>query len=197
MAWRTHVISVLLALLAAATVSIPTAARSDRKAWVDGWHRRPVVLTQTLYSIVYDERSRWLPTVKWHGKVTGLTVATPADTYYQFAARRESESDIVDADPNRVVSLLRKEYFRSMHLDHGAVQDIEPLMLVRYEPGVRLFVNKVQIERDAVRLSLHKDGDDDLATTLTVKWPVPLTKELTEGGHLDAILARFVRRVAQ
>ena len=73
MAWRTHLVSILLAALAASTVSIPTAARGARKAFVDGWDGRPVVLTQTLYSIVYDERSRWLPTVKWQGKVTGLT----------------------------------------------------------------------------------------------------------------------------
>lgn len=197
MAWRTHLISILLTGLAVSTVSIPTAARTGRKAFSDGWDEHTVVLRQPLYSIVYDERSRWLPTVKWQGKVTGLTVATPGDSYYQFDARRESESDIVDRDPNRVVSQLRKQYFRSMHLDIGSVQDVEPLMLVRYEPGVRLFVEKVQIERDAVRLSLHKEHDGDVATTVTVKWPVPLTKELTEGTQIDAILERFLARVGE
>ena len=50
------------------------------------------------------------------------------------------------------VSTMKKHYFRSMHLDNGAVQEIEPLMLVRYSPGVAFIVKKVQIDRDRVRL---------------------------------------------
>ena len=81
-----------------------------------------------------------------------------------------------------------------MHLDNGAVQDIEPLMLVRYSPGVAFIVRKVQIDRDRVRLYLHKNGEADLATTLTVKFPVPLTNELSESSLIDDALSRFVSR---
>jgi hypothetical protein len=67
-------------------------------------------------------------------------------------------------------------------------------MLVRYAPGVAFIVKKVRIDRDRVRLYLHKDGDADLATTLTVKFPTPLTKELTESPLIDESLTRFVMR---
>ena len=67
-------------------------------------------------------------------------------------------------------------------------------MLVRYEPGAELIVRTIQIERDYVRLFLHRNRDSDLATTLTVQWPVPLSKELTESSLLDNVLARFVGR---
>ena len=122
-------------------------------------------------------------------------MVTPAGTYYyQFDARRESEEDIVDRDPNGIVSEMKKQYFRTMYLDNGAVQDVEPLMLVRYSPGVAFIVRKVQIDRDRVRLHFHKDGEADLATTLTVKFPTPLSNELTESPLIDDAITRFVIR---
>jgi hypothetical protein len=144
---------------------------------------------------VFDERSRLLPILKHKDRVSGLTVVTPTGTYYyQFDARRDSEEDIVGRDPDAIVSELRKQYYRSMHLDNGAVQDIEPVMVVRYSPGVRFIVRKVQIERDRVRLFFHKVGEADLATTLTVKFPTPLSKEFTESSLIDDALSRFVTR---
>jgi hypothetical protein len=144
---------------------------------------------------VFDERSRVLPIIKHRDRVNGLTVVTPTGiSYYQFDARRDSEDDIVDQDPDRIVSKMRNQYFRSMHLDNGAVQDIEPLVLVRYSPGVAFIVRKVQIERDRVRLYFHKDGEADLATTLTVKFPTPFSKEFTESPLIDDALSRFVAR---
>ena len=68
------------------------------------------------------------------------------------------------------------------------------MMLVRYEPGVELFVRDVQFGRDHARLMLHKDRKGDLATTLTVKWPVPLSAELTESALIDNVLSRFITR---
>ena len=67
-------------------------------------------------------------------------------------------------------------------------------MLVRYSPGVAFIVRKVQIDRDRVRLYFHKDGEADLATTLTVKFPTPLSKDLTEAPLIDDALSRFVTR---
>lgn len=188
-------------LLCAVTLVIATTGTilhggepSGKKAFLTAWEERTVVLKRTLYSIVFDERSRVLPLLKRQGRISGLTMATPSDAYYQFDARRDSEDDIIARDPNRIVSTLREQYRRSTHLEIGNVQDVEPVMLVRYEPGVELFVKKLQIERDRVRLLLHKDRTADLATTLTVKWPVPLSKELTELANIDDVMSRFVAR---
>ena len=185
----------ILLVALAATTSLHAAERSGKKAFQNAWVGRSVVVKRVLYSVVYDERSRVLPLVKHRDRVSGLTVVTPTGTsYYQFDARRDSEEDIVDQDPDRIVSEMRKQYFRSMHLDNGAVQDIEPLMLVRYSPGVAFIVRKVQIDRDRVRLYFHKDGEAELATTLTVKFPTPLSNELTESPLIDNALTRFVTR---
>jgi len=186
--------SLLSVLVVAAAVSIDAAGPSAKKTFVTAWEGRKVVLTQPLYSIVYDERSRFLPSLKKRGKVTGLTVTTPSATYYQFGALRDTEDDIIERDPNRVVSTLRNQYRRSMHLDLGSVQDVEPVMLVRYDPGVVLLVDKVQIDRDRVRLSFHKERKGEPVTTLTVKWPVPLSNEFTEAPLIENLLARFVSR---
>jgi len=185
---------ILLIILAASAISLHAAEQSGKKAFVSAWEDRTVVLKQTLYSIVFDERTRFVPIVKRQGRVSGLTVATSSGMYYQFDARRDSEQDIIERDPNRIVAMLREQYYRGMHLDIGPAQDVEALMLVRYEPGVEFIVRRVQIERDLVRLSLHKDRKADLATTLTVQWPVPLSKELTESSLIDDVLTRFVAR---
>jgi hypothetical protein len=185
----------ILPVALAAAASLHAAEKSGQKAFQNAWVGRSVVVKRTLYSVVFDERSRVVPLVKHRDRVSGLTVVTPTGTsYYQFDARRDSEDDIVGQDPDGIVSKMREQYFRSMHLDNGAVQDIEPLMLVRYSPGVAFIVRKVQIDRDRVRLYFHKDGEADLATTLTVKFPAPLTNELTESPLIDDALARFVTR---
>jgi hypothetical protein len=185
----------ILHVALAAAASLHAAEPSGKKAFQDAWVGRRVVVKRMLYSVVFDERNRVMPIIKHRDRVSGLTVVTPTGTsYYQFDARRDSEEDIVDQDPDRIVSEMRKQYFRSMHLDNGAVQDIEPLMLVRYSPGVTFIVRKVQIDRDRVRLYFHKDGEADLATTLTVKFPTPLSKEFTESPLIDGALTRFVTR---
>ena len=185
----------ILSVALAAAASLHAAELSSKKAFQDAWVGRRVVVKRVLYSVVFDERSRVLPIVKHRDRVSGLNVVTPTGTsYYQFDTRRDSEDDIVDQDPDRIVSKMKNQYYRSMHLDNGAVQDIEPLMLVRYSPGVTFIVRKVQIDRDRVRLYFHKDGEADLATTLTVKFPIPLSNELTESPLIDDALTRFVTR---
>ena len=186
---------VILHVALAATASLHAAERPGKKAFQNAWVGRSVVVTRALYSVVYDERSRVLPLVKHRDRVSGLTVVTPTGTsYYQFDARRDSEEDIVDQDPDGIVSKLRKQYIRDRYLEIGNVQDVEPLMLVRYSPGVAFIVRKVQIDRDRVRLYFHKDGEAELATTLTVKFPTPLSNELTESPLIDNALTRFVTR---
>jgi hypothetical protein len=185
----------ILPVALAAAASLHAAERSGKKAFQSAWVGRSVVVKRALYSVVYDERSRVLPVIKHRDRVSGLTVVTPTGTFfYQFDARRDSEDDIVDQDPNRVLSEMRKQFYRDMHLDIGTVKNIEPLMLVRYSPGVAFIVRKVQIDRDRVRLYLHKDREADLATTLTVKFPAPLSNEFTESPLIDDALTRFVTR---
>ena len=187
-------IAAIVAVLAlTGAVSLRAAGDSEKKAFVADWQGRPVVLKRTLYSVVYDERRRFAPAVKDEGKIAGLTVATPSSVYYQFDARRDSEDDIVGRDPNTIVTALRDQYRRSTALEIGNVKDVEPVLLVRYEPGVELIVKKVQIERDRVRLLLHK-RTGETATTLTVKWPAPLTKDLTESAVIDGVLGNFLTR---
>jgi hypothetical protein len=186
---------VLILDVALAAASLHAAERSGKQAFQNAWVSRRVVVKRALYSVVFDERSRVLPVIKHRDRVSGLTVVTPTGTsYYQFDARRDSEDDIVDQDPEGIVSNMRRRYFRSMHLDNGAVQDVEPFTLVRYSPGVAFIVRKVQLERDSVRLYFHKDGEADLATTLTVKFPAPLSNELAESPLIDDAITRFVTR---
>ena len=189
-----RLVSILAILLAATTIPLNAVAESGRRAFVNAWDNRTAVLKKTLYSIVFDERPRFLPLVKRQDRIVGLTVATWSDTYYRFDARRDSEDDIIERDPDRIVVILRTQYYRGLHLDIGNVQDVEPLMLVRYESGAELIVRTIQIERDYVRLFLHRNRDSDLATTLTVQWPVPLSKELTESSLIDDVLMRFLAR---
>ena len=190
---RTRHVAVTLLLVALSAISI-IAAPSGPRAFANNWEGRTVALTRPLFSLVFDERSRALPLFKRQGRIAGLTVGTPSDIYYQFDARRESEDDIIDRDPDRLLSQLRTQYRRSTHLDIGNVQDVEPVLLVRYEPGVRLVVRKVQFERDRVRLVLNKPEDSDMATTLTVRWPVPWSKDLTEATLIDGVLSRFITK---
>ncbi|HEY9466323.1 MAG TPA: hypothetical protein VIR54_24675 [Vicinamibacterales bacterium] len=185
----------ILCMALAPTVSLQAGNRSGKKTFQDAWEGRTVVVQRMLYSVVFDERSRHLPIVKRKSRVSGLTVVTPAGMYYyQFDSRREEEDDIIDKDPEGIVTKMRNQYIRTAHLADGAVQDIEPLMLVRYAPGVSFIVKKVQIDRDRVRLFFNKAGEDDLATTLTVKFPTPLSNELTESTLIDSALGRFVAR---
>ena len=187
-------IALLLLVVGAAAVTTAGAAEeSGRKAFLNAWQDRGVALKRTLFSVIYDERRRFLPLTKQQGKVAGLTVATTSDIYYLFEARRDSEDDIVGRDPNAVVTALREQYRRSTHLEIGNVKDVEAVLLVRYEPGVVLFVKKVQIERDRVRLMLHNQAGEE-ATTLTVKWPVPLSKDLTESAVIERVLDKFLIR---
>jgi hypothetical protein len=185
----------ILCIVLAPAASLHAADRAGKKAFRDAWEGRSVVVQRMLYSVVFDERSRVLPIVKRKDRVSGLTVVTPSGTYYyQFDSRREEEDDIIDKDPERIVTKMRNQYTRTAHLDNGAVQDIEPLMLVRYAPGVVFVVKRVQVDRDRVRLYFHKVGEDDLATTLTVKFPTPLSNELTESALIDSALTRFIAR---
>lgn len=182
--------------LALAATTINAREHGGKKAFVNAWQNHGVILKRPLYSLVFSERTRFLPVARRDGRICGLTVATPNDTYYQFEARRDYENDIVERTPDGVVAALQSRYRRSAHLDEGYVQDVEAGMLVRYETGVRLVVQRIRIDRDSVRLFLHRDQDSNVETTLTVKLAGPLSKDLVEAPLIENILNRFVSRVA-
>jgi hypothetical protein len=180
---------VLIVLLA---TTIHAAEQQGRKAFVDAWQGRTVVLKRPLYSVIFNERRRFMPLTKRASRVAGITVVTPTETYYQFDSLRDEEPDIVERDPNRIIPALQNQYRRSAHLDVGNVQDIEAVMLTRYEPGVTLVVQRIQFDNDRVRVLLRRDDEDEVATALTVHWPTPLSKPLTEAPVLGELLARFI-----
>lgn len=172
--------------------STPTRGDSAMQAYVKGWSGTHVVVKQPLYTLVYNERGRLGKT--YRGKRSGLTVTTPSSgTYFQFDGQN-SEEDIADTDPDRLMKRISETYRRTTMLTEGPVQKIEPLLLVRYDPGVELVVSAVRVEFDRVRLTFAKDGseDDDIATSLSIKWPAPLSPALSERANLDALIRRFV-----
>jgi hypothetical protein len=168
------------------------AADKPLKAFARDWEGRRIVLKRSLYSLVFDEVGRLGGTRR--GKVTGLTVATPSlDVFYRFEGR-QSQDDIVDRDPNRLVDLVRAQYQRAMHLEIGTVSSVAPLTLMQYPKGVELMVRTAQVERDRVRLTLRGSdpGQDDLATSLTIQWPTPLSAAFTERILVESLILQFL-----
>jgi hypothetical protein len=70
----------ILHVALAAAASLHAAERSGKKAFQNAWVGRSVVIKRTLYSVVYDERSRVLPLIKHRDRVSGLTVVTLTGT---------------------------------------------------------------------------------------------------------------------
>jgi hypothetical protein len=186
---------VTLALIVlAAGVSAVAAADSPQQAFARSWEGRTVVLKQTLYTLVYDERSR-IGKVQ-SGKRDGLTVVTPFEgTYLQFDGRR-GRDDIKDTQPQRLRESVAKAYIGDSALELEASSAIEPGIVNRHEAGVECVVRKVQLGRNTVKLVFASTsgahGDQDPFTSLTVKWPVPLSKSLTERDSIESLIRRFV-----
>jgi hypothetical protein len=179
----------------AVAVAITRAAASDngRELFTKSWEGRTIVVKRTLYTLVYNERGR-LGTTR-RNRRAGLVVVTPfSGTYLQFDGR-QSEDDIVDQDPQRLMDTVKTTY-RSDALDVREYQKVEPIVLTRYEIGAELVVTGVSIERDTVRLLLNhprsvEDGGEP-STALTVKWPTPLSKALSERDAVESLIAQFV-----
>jgi hypothetical protein len=189
-----YVVSVIASVVVVMLASTPTSGESGVQAYVKGWAGTHVVVKQPLYTLVYTERGRLGKT--YRGKRTGLTVTTPSSgTYFQFDGQY-SEPDIVDINPDRLMKRINDTYRRTTMLGESPVQKIEPLLLVRLDPGVELVVKTVQVEFDRVRLTFVKAGDgEEIATGLSIKWPAPLSAALSERTNLDALIGRFVDTV--
>jgi hypothetical protein len=185
-----------LAALAIALVSgaaALTAADRPQQAFAKDWEGRHVVVRQTLISLVYNERGLLGNTVS--AKRDGLTVVTPsAGMYFQFDGR-QGQDDVVGRDAQRIIDAIAVAY-RGDTLDVRAYRKIEPLLIARYDVGVELVVRSVRMDRDTVRLVFGQaagpDRDDAPVTSLTIKWPVPLSRSFSERDVVETLIRPFV-----
>ena len=125
-----------MVLVALATVlSARAATETPQQAFVKRWEGQPVVVKQTLYTLVYNERGRLGNTRS--GKRDGLTVVTPsAGTYLQFDGR-QGRDDVVERQPQKVVEAVSVAY-QPDSLDIRPYRKVEPVLpvdAVRTESG--------------------------------------------------------------
>jgi len=177
----------LTALACAAPVAI--SAESPQQAFARRWQGRAVVLRQPLYTLVYHERGK-LGTTR-NNRRDGLTVTTPSNgVYYQFDGR-QGRDDVTRRQAGGMVEAVNAAY-EPDSLEVRSYRKVEPVVINRYDPGAELVISRVQIDRDTVRVSFTQGGDaEEAATWLTVKWPVPLSKSLTEADVLEGLIRQF------
>ena len=183
-----RVLATALAITSAASAIVSADALSD---FTRMWHGRRVVIRSPLYSVLYDEVGRL--GVHYRGKLAGLTVATHAGQHYEFDGPG-SDEDIAEATPHAVMNQMSARFHRSSHLELSSVKTITPRVLRQFDPGVTLIVDSVKIERNRIRFEFLQSGDeeDGFATSLTIEWPAPLSKQLREREAIEAMLRRFV-----
>ena len=153
------------------------------------WDGRHVTVRTALYSVVYDEVG-WLG-LRPRTKMAGLTVATVSGQHYEFDGPGPDE-DISEPTPNRVFSEMSVRFYRSSNLDVSNVKTITPVLLRRYEPGVTLIVDSVKMDRNRLRFEFLRADDQQFATSLTVEWPVPLSRAFGEREAVEGVVRRFI-----
>jgi hypothetical protein len=183
--WGVSLVALILAAVAI------TSAETNQKTFEKEWVGRQVVVKQPLYSLVYNEQGV-VGAVK-AGRRSGLTVVTPfAGTHFQFDGRRHVD-DVVEHDVSRIPAAVTVAYRKDRTLGEGFVQQIEPVTLTYYDVGFQLMVKAARVERDTVQLTLVQPGDpEEIATSLTVKWPVPLSKSFSERGNVEELIQRYL-----
>jgi hypothetical protein len=183
-----------LVVVALATVlSTVAATETPQQSFVKRWEGQPVVVKQTLYTLVYNERGRLGNTRS--GKRDGLTVVTPsAGTYLQFDGRQGRDA-VVERQPQKVVEAVSVAY-QPDSLDIRSYRKVEPVLMMRHDAGAELVVSSVRVERDTVRFSFSQgaaqSADEDPVTALTVKWPIPFSKSFTERELVENLIREFV-----
>jgi hypothetical protein len=153
------------------------------------WNGRRVTVRTALFSVVYDEVGRLGK--RYRNKLAGLTVATLEGHHYEFDGPG-SDEDISEPTPNRVFSEMAVRYYRSSDLDIGNVKTITPVLLRQYEPGVTLIVDSVKTDGNRLLLEFRRADDPQFATSLTVAWPVPLSRAFGEREAIEGVIRRFV-----
>jgi hypothetical protein len=180
-------------VVAPAAVAVLTAADRPQQEFVKSWEGKRVVVKRTLFSLVYNERGLLGNTAS--AKRDGLTVVTPsAGLYFQFDGRQGRE-DVVERDPQAIVTAVSDAYLPDS-LDVRKYRKVEPVLLARYDAGAELVVKRVRLERDTVRLSFVQpsgpEGPDVPVTSLTIKWPMPLSKSFAERDQIERLILPFV-----
>ncbi len=187
----TSTVCLAIWLVSLGPLANPPDARRD---FVDTWQGSRVVLARPLYTVVYDEHGK-LSRI-YHGKRDGITVVAPAGVFFRFQPRG-SDAKVTGRDPQEVFDRMRGIYGRAGALDVLPFKRIEPSVLAQYEPGVSLVVRSVEVERDSVRMVLANEqsadeGEQQLATTLTVQWPATLSRALAERPEIERMIAQFI-----
>jgi hypothetical protein len=183
-----------LIIALATAMSHAAASETPQQAFVKQWEGRAVVVKQTLYTLVYNERGRLGNLLR--GKRDGLTVVTPsAGTYLQFDGR-QGRDDVVERQAEKVIDAVSVAYAPDS-LDLRSYRKVEPVLMMRHDAGAELVIRSVRIERDTVRLSFAQapaaqNADEDPVTALTVKWPVPLSRSFSERGLIEELIRQFV-----
>ena len=169
------------------------AAEHPQQGFVKYWEGRRVIVKRALFTLVYNERG--LLGTRVTAKRDGLIVVTPFDgMYFQFDGR-QGRSDVVGRDPQRMIDAVAEAY-QPDSLEVRQYQKVEPVSIARYDAGVELVVKKVRLERDTVRLTFVQpsgpDGPDVTVTSLTIKWPVPLSRSFAERVQIEKMIRPFV-----
>ena len=106
----------LVALIILMSVVRPlTASEDPQRTFTKRWEGKRVVVKQSLFTLVYDERNR---IGHYSRKRDGLIVVGLSGAHLQFNGR-DSESDIIEQDPDRLADVVRNTYVRSLDLDIG------------------------------------------------------------------------------
>jgi hypothetical protein len=181
----------IFSLLAAGSIA---AADSPQRAFISEWQGRTVVVRQRLYSLVYNERGKLGNT--YNGRREGLTVVTPQDGVLYVFAGRHNRDDVTMRDLGGLIEAVDREYVPDA-LDVRGYRKVEPLSLAQYDPGGQLIVVRAEVLKDLVRLTFAQpDGPngDDPVSSLTVHWPLPLSKSFTERAQIEQLIGRYVER---
>jgi hypothetical protein len=171
--------------------SLIVSAESQQKTFEHSWVGRRVVLKQPLYSLVYKERGMRGSTT---AKRDGLTVVTPfTGIYFQFDGRHHVDN-VTARDVQKVAEAVKVAYVKDEILGDSWVQVIDPVMLARYDPGTELVVRAAHMNLETVRLdlALATNSDNELATSLTVQWPAPLSKSFSERVDVEGLIHQFL-----
>jgi hypothetical protein len=181
----------VLALVVTGLSATP-AAETPREAFERTWVGRTVLVQHTLYTLVFDERGLLGQTRR--DKREGLNVVTPfKGSHFQFDGRQKQD-DVVEQDPQRLVDKVN-EIYQGDSLALRSYRKIQPHLLHRYLPGTELVVRKALIERDFVRLLLvdrNTDFGDEPATSLTVRWPSPLSRSFGERNAVEGLILQHL-----
>jgi len=192
---RPEITRAILCLLLAALATCVTVSASDspQRAFAKSWEGRTVTVKQVLYSLVFNERGRLGNTRR--AKREGLVVVTPYDGVYLQFDGRQGRDAVADRDPQRVFDVVTSTYQHEA-LDVRSFRKVEPLVIARFAPGTDLLVTEARVDNDTVRLSLSgvagPNGADEPVTSITVKWPVPFSRSLSERPVIENLIHRLV-----